>query len=135
MVPYSACQQQRCWTRPYRFAIALSAGVLLSSCEPSELYPVPVGAPAGGSNLPSQNYRPAQPARPIAPPINPILEDPERKTEEWEDDAFANSLEEAESRCHQKAESMTQTGKTLVVSLGARQLKGRLYKCKFRSEV
>jgi hypothetical protein len=30
---------------------------------------------------------------------------------------------------------MTQTGKTLVVSLGARQLKGRLYKCKFRSEV
>ncbi len=135
MVPYSACQQLRCWSRHYRFAIALSAGVLLSSCEPSEMYPVPVGAPAGGSNLPSQNHSPVQPAPPIAPPINPILEDPEGKTEEWEDDAFANSQEEAESRCRQKAESMTQTGKTLVVSLGARQLKGRLYKCKFRSEV
>ncbi len=135
MVPYSACQQLRCWSRPYRFAIALSAGILLGACEPSELYPAPVGAPAGGSNLPSQNYSPVQPAPPIAPPINPILEDPERRTEEWEDDAFANSQEEAESRCRQKAESMTQTGKTLVVSLGARQLKGRLYKCKFRSEV
>ncbi len=135
MVPYSACQQQRCWTRPYRFAIALSAGVLLGSCEPSEMYPVPVGAPAGEMNPPSQNYRPAQPARPTIPPIHPILEDPEAKTEEWEDDVFANSLEEAESKCRQKAESITQTGKTLVVSLGAKQVKGKLYKCKFRSEV
>ncbi len=135
MVPYSACQQLRCWSRPYRFAIALSSVLLLSSCEPSEMYPVPVGAPAGSSNLPSQNYSPVQPAPPIAPAINPILEDPEGRTEEWEDDAFANSLEEAESRCRQKAESMTQTGKTLVVSLGARQVKGKLYKCKFRSEV
>ena len=135
MLPYSACQQLRCWSRHCRFAIALSAGILLSACEPNEMYPVPVGAPAGGSNLPGQKYNPVQPARPIAPPINPILEDPEAITEEWEDDVFADSQEEAASKCRQKAENMTQTGKTLVVSLGARQLKGRLYKCKFRSEV
>ncbi len=135
MLPYSACQQLRCWSRHYRFAIALSVGVLLSSCEPSEMYPVPVGVPAGGSNLPSQNYSPVQPARPIAPPINPILEDPEAKTEEWEDDVFANSPEEAESKCRQKAESITQTDKTIVVSLGVKQVKGKLYKCKLRSEV
>ncbi|KAM3104928.1 hypothetical protein [Phormidesmis sp. 146-33] len=134
MVPYLTWQQLCCWSRPYKFAIALSIGILLSSCEPNEMYPVPVGVP-NGQNLPSQSYRPAQPTKPTILPIHPILEDPEAKTEEWEDDTFANSQEEAESKCRQKAERITQTDKTLVVSLGARQVKGKLYKCKFRTEV
>jgi len=134
MVPYLTCQQQSCWSRSHKFAIALGIGILLGSCEPNEMYPVPVGVPNGG-NPPAQNYRPVEPAKPTIPPIHPILEDPEAKTEEWEDDTFANSQEEAESKCRQKAERITQTDKTLVVSLGARQVKGKLYKCKFRTEV
>jgi hypothetical protein len=135
MVTHSACQQQSYWLRPYKFTIALSAGILITACEPSEMYPVPVGAPIGQVNPPSQNYKPIQPAKPTTPPVQPILDDPEARTEEWEDDVFANSQEEAESKCRQKAESITQTGRTLVVSLGVKPVKGKLYKCKFRSEV
>jgi hypothetical protein len=64
-----------------------------------------------------------------------MIDDPDAKTEAWEDDVFANSQAEAESRCEQMAESMTRNGGSVVRSLGARQISGKLYKCKFVSEV
>lgn len=64
-----------------------------------------------------------------------MLDDPDAKIEEWEDDIFADSLIEAQARCKQKAAYMTSCSGTLVRSLGAKLIKGKLYKCQFCSEV
>jgi hypothetical protein len=64
-----------------------------------------------------------------------MLDNPDAQTEEWEDDIFANSPEEAESKCRRKAEILSLRGVVLVYSLGATRISGKLYKCKFCSEV
>ena len=64
-----------------------------------------------------------------------MLDNPDARIEEWEDDIFANSLEEAEAKCQRKAENMTVSSQSLIRSLGAKQVSGKLYKCKFCSEV
>jgi hypothetical protein len=64
-----------------------------------------------------------------------MLQDPDAKLEEWEEDIFADSLSGAEMKCQRLAEKMSREGGTVVVSAGVRQVSGKLYKCKFSSEV
>jgi hypothetical protein len=65
----------------------------------------------------------------------PMIDDPDAEVEYWEGETFANSLEEANTKCRQQAENMTRSGGSLVESQGAEQISGKLYKCKYKSEV
>jgi hypothetical protein len=65
----------------------------------------------------------------------PMLDDPEAQSEEWEDNVFADSLAEAERKCQQLAEKYTKQSGSLVSATAARNIKGKLYKCKLKSEV
>ncbi|MBW4622050.1 MAG: hypothetical protein KME17_22185 [Cyanosarcina radialis HA8281-LM2] len=49
-----------------------------------------------------------------------MLDDPDAKTEEWEDNIFASSQTEAERKCQQLAEKYTLSGGSLVTSTGAK---------------
>lgn len=110
-------------------ATALFAIVALTGCEPSELNSVG-GIPFGGGSN-SGSYTAPAPAQNLAP----MLQDPDARMEEWEDDVFANSQAEAEARCLQMAENRSRSSGGAIQSRGAYQVKGKLYRCKFSSEV
>ena len=76
--------------------------ILLTGCEPSELYPVPALPIGGGSSV--NNTAPAQ--RPIAPAKQmPMIDNPDEPYQEWEvDQVWGDSKTEAERRCRQIAE-------------------------------
>jgi hypothetical protein len=63
-----------------------------------------------------------------------MIDDPDARQEEWRDKTFAGSQEEATSKCRRLAEQMSKGG-SLVRSLGATHISGRLYECRFISEV
>lgn len=112
--------------------IAISLAIGLHGCyEGTEFRPVPIGPGGGGGTAPSKNYQ-AAPQQSVPP--HPMIDDPEAKTEDWEDEMFANSPQEAESKCRQKAEILSQNG-GVVRSNGAIHVSGKLYRCKFTSEV
>lgn len=108
--------------------ILISLAIGLHGCyEGTEFRPVPIGG--GGGDTPTYRSAPQQ-----SVPPHPMIDDPDARTEDWEDDMFANSPEEAESKCRQKAENLT-SGGALVRSLGAKHISGKLYKCQFVTEV
>lgn len=64
-----------------------------------------------------------------------MLDDPEAQSEEWEDNVFADSFTEAERKCQQLAERYTKQSGSLVIATATQNIKGKLYKCKLKSEV
>jgi hypothetical protein len=104
--------------------------VALTGCEPSELNP------AGGIPFSGADSGGSQTAPQTAPQnLAPMMQDPEAQTDDWEEDIFANSQSEADSICTQKAENRSLSGGGAIHSRGAYQVKGKLYRCKFTSEV
>lgn len=104
------------------------APLAIAGCEPGgELMPAPVG-------LKWNSDVPTSPARPLAPGAQKMLDDPDAMQEEWEGETFADSLEQATSKCRQQAENMSNRG-AVVRSLGAIHVRGKYYKCRFSTEV
>lgn len=77
-----------------------------------------------------------------------MLQDPEAKSEEWSDEIWASSQEEADRACQLKADMATEEGKTVVTVQGKAQMLIRpkpgkggkpgtdgKFTCRFRSEV
>lgn len=84
--------------KPLKLLVLL---ILLTGCEPSELYPVPVGGGSSGSNT-----APAQ--RPIAP----AMQDPEQEAErmggaQQTEPVVAGTREKAEDQCKKLAKGRT----------------------------
>lgn len=102
---------------------------LMAACTPSELRPVPIGLPAGGSPA-----VPPAPAAPMAPPVMAYSEDPEAETEEWEDYIWADNEAQARQICQQLAEQFTQQGGSLVTYISVRRVsqRGSRWACKFK---
>ncbi|KAM3100637.1 hypothetical protein ACKFKF_11455 [Phormidesmis sp. 146-12] len=77
--------------------------LLLTACEPNELYPVPVGGGNGGSySAPSQSAPAPTPLAPVSP--MPMLNDPEtEEVVEYDEPILASSPEEANRICREKA--------------------------------
>ena len=78
----------------------------------------------------------------------PMLQDPEAESEEWSDEVWANSQEEADQACQAKADMATEEGRSVVTVIGKAQMrvspkpaKGNKsgtsgkFVCRFRSEV
>jgi hypothetical protein len=65
----------------------------------------------------------------------PMLDNPDAKKETWEDQEFADSQEEAESKCRSRAERLTASGSSVIRSTGAKHVSGKLFMCQFESEV
>ncbi len=64
-----------------------------------------------------------------------MIDDPEGQAEEWTQEVFADSEEEADRKCQTIAANATEEGRTVVIVLGNPQKVGRRkYICRFRGE-
>ncbi|NJL42043.1 MAG: hypothetical protein HC840_24095 [Leptolyngbyaceae cyanobacterium RM2_2_4] len=75
-------------------------------------------------------------SQPMAPPIDPMLNDPEAQTETWSDYVWADSEIEARRKCESLAQKATQDGGTTVTVIGVKKVgSGKKYECTFQGEV
>lgn len=65
-----------------------------------------------------------------------MLEDPEAESEEWSQEVWADSEEQAVRICQTIADNATKRSRTVVTVLGLPQKlgQGRKYVCRFRGE-
>lgn len=93
----------------------------LTSCEPSEMYPVPLGAGAGSGGNAGSHSAPIQqpaPVQSLAP--LPMLQDPEGNLEDNGIEFVAQNETEAMNKCQQRAGTLS-SADTIVSCLGCRR--------------
>jgi hypothetical protein len=114
--------------------------VLLSGCfNEDSLIPVPVPAiPEGGGSI----VRPVPTPVPVPLPAPttrgtpiPMIDDPDSKKIDYEEEVFGDNESQAMQRCEQLAAKYTRNGGKLVTAVSVRQAKGKLYICKLRGEI
>jgi hypothetical protein len=110
----------------------LALAFFLVGCEPSEMYPVPVGAGVAGSSGGSYSA----PAKTAPTPHAPMLQDPEGQLSDESVTIYAKSLDEAINQCIQTATKRSDP-ETIVSCLGCKLMtsaKTGRYACTLRIE-
>lgn len=116
--------------------IVIGLVLFLGACERSEFsVPIPIGGGGGSYSAPSRTIpgRTAPQSTPIAPPANPMIQDPENTFDE-NITVYADSATQAQRKCENVAKSRSQDA--IAQCLGCRKMTkttGR-YSCTIRIE-
>jgi hypothetical protein len=125
------------------FGYILLLGSLSGCFNEDSLVPVPPPPipPGGGGTISRPLPSPAKPVPlPLPSPTTknspmPMIDDPDSKTVEYDEQVFGDSESQARQRCEELAAKYTRRGGKLVTAVSVKQVKGKLYVCKLRGEI
>jgi hypothetical protein len=140
MMPHQAKSWHSCQLQLTYFSFALAIVAVLTACV-GERNEFTVPAPAGGVAPVAQPQGGAtqvvKPQQPLAPPIHPMLQDPEAESHEWTHNFKANSLSDAEQICQKMANNsgLTTLLKTTQRTKTPDKFGKVKFTCWFKSEI